>query len=78
MELGYIYDNGYKLLGLKQDLISYLRDSLITSDMEEEIYDIIKELQELEDDAVVVINYDNGMGYTIDYWEEKHIVKESE
>lgn len=76
--MGYIYDNGYKLLGLKQDLISYLRDSLITSDMEEEIYDIIKELQELEDDAVVVINYDNGMGYTIDYWEEKHIVKESE
>lgn len=76
--MGYIYDNGYKLLGLKQDLISYLRDSLITSDMEEEIYDIIKELQELEDDTVVVINYDNGMGYTIDYWEEKHIVKESE
>ena len=75
--MGYIYDNGYKLLGLKQDLISYLRDSLITSDMEEEIYDIIKELQELEDDTVVVINYDNGMGYTIDYWEEKHIVKES-
>lgn len=76
--MGYIYDNGYKLLGLKQDLISYLRDSLITSDMEEEIYDIIKELQELEDDTVVVINYDNGMGYTIDYWEEKHIVKENE
>ena len=76
--MGYIYDNGYKLLGLKQDLISYLRDSLITSDMEEEIYDIIKELQELEDDTVVVINYDNGMGYTINYWEEKHIVKESE
>lgn len=76
--MGYIYDNGYKLLGLKQDLISYLRDSLITSDMEEEIYDIIKELQELEDDTVIVINYDNGMGYTIDYWEEKHIVKESE
>ena len=76
--MGYIYDNGYKLLGLKQDLISYLRDSLITSDMEEEIYDIIKELQELEDDTVVVINYDNGMGYTIDYWEEKHIVKECE
>ena len=75
--MGYIYDNGYKLLGLKQDLISYLRDSLITSDIEEEIYDIIKELQELEDDTVVVINYDNGMGYTIDYWEEKHIVKES-
>lgn len=77
MELGCIYDNGYKLLGLKQDLISYLRDSLITSDMEEEIYDIIKELQELEDDTIVVINYDNGMGYTIDYWEEKHIVKEA-
>lgn len=76
--MDYIYDNGYKLLGLKQDLISYLRDSLITSDMEEEIYDIIKELQELEDDTVVVINYDNGMGYTIDYWEEKHIIMESE
>ena len=47
---------------------------MFCTDME----DILKELKKLRDidyEMVVCINYDNGMGYTIDYWSSKDIVK---
>ena len=75
-----IYDNGALMLGNVQDLIME-----IESEMKEDIdmlgvdmEDILKELKELRDidyDMVVCINYDNGMGYSIDYWSSKDIVK---
>ena len=40
--------------------------------------DILKELKELRDidyEMIVCVNYDNGMGYSIDYWSSKDIVK---
>ena len=38
--------------------------------------EILQDLKELEDNTIVAINYDNGMGYTIDYWDEKDILEE--
>ena len=75
-----IYDNGALMLGNVQDLIMEIEKELkngvdmFCADME----DILKELKELRDidyEMVVCINYDNGMGYTIDYWSSKDIVK---
>ena len=79
-----IYDNGALMLGNVQDLIMEIEKELkngvdiFCADME----DILKELKELRDidyEMVVCINYDNGMGYSIDYWSSKDIInKESE
>lgn len=79
-----IYDNGALMLGNVQDLIMEIEREIkedidmLGADME----NILKELKELRDidyEMVVCINYDNGMGYSIDYWSSKDIInKESE
>ena len=65
-----IYDNGEIVLGSKKDLVKYFNECLKTSDMEEEIYEILKDLEEEKDNTILAINYDMGMGYSIDYWQE--------
>lgn len=76
-----IYDNGKLMLGNVQDLIMEtereIKEDINMLD-DDIVKDILKELKELRDidyDMVVCINYDNGMGYTIDYWSSKDIVK---
>lgn len=79
-----IYDNGALMLGNVQDLIMKIEREIkedidmLGADME----DILKELRELRDidyEMVVCIDYDNGMGYSIDYWSSNDIInKESE
>lgn len=79
-----IYDNGALMLGNVQMVINEIEKELkngvdmFCTDME----DILKELKELRDidyEMVVCINYDNGMGYSIDYWSSNDIInKESE
>lgn len=74
-----IYDNGALMLGNVQDLIMEIESEIkenidmFCADME----DILKELKELRDmdyNMIVCINYDNGMGYTMDYWRENDII----
>lgn len=72
-----IYDNGYTLLGMQKDLIKHLNNTEITSDNEEIVYDMIKELKEFNKDDIISINYEYGMGYHIEYWEKEDIVKEA-
>lgn len=66
-----IYDNGRVCLGevgkIKQDLIDNAEETW-------EIEDILEELKEFEDNTIVAINYDNGMGYSIEYWTTKDII----
>lgn len=78
-----IYDNGALMLGNVQMVINKIEEELkndidmLGADME----DILKELKELRDidyEMVVCINYDNGMGYTLDYWSSTDIVKGGE
>ena len=60
-----IYDNGEICLGE----VGKIRQQLIDNAEETwEIEDIIEELKEFEDNTIVAINYDNGMGYSIEYW----------
>lgn len=73
-----IYDNGEMCIGSKENIIKYFKMNLSTSDMEEEIYDILKDLEDLKDNTIVVVDYDRGMGYGIDWWEESDAVKEFE
>ena len=67
-----IYDNGRVCLGK----VGKIRQKLIENANEEwEIEDILEELKELENNTIVAINYDNGMGYSIEYWTKKDMEK---
>ena len=70
-----IYDNGRLCLGE----VGKIRQQL-TDNAEEtwEIEDILEELKEFEDNTIVAINYDNGMGYSIEYWTTKDIITQKE
>lgn len=78
-----IYDNGALMLGNVQDLIMEIERQkrenidMLDADMEEMLKDL-KELRDIDYEMVVCINYDNGMGYTIDYWCSNDIVKGGE
>lgn len=70
-----IYDNGRLCLGE----VGKIRQQLIDSAEETwEIEDILEELKEFEDNTIVAINYDNGMGYSIEYWTTKDIITQGE
>ena len=60
-----VYDNGYKVLGKVKDIKKYLQHCIKTSDMEEEIYDFLKELEEYKEEDIILVDYDNGMGVYI-------------
>ena len=66
-----IYDTGRLCLGA----VGKIRQQLIDNAEETwEIEDILEELKEFEDNTIVAINYDNGMGYSIEYWTKKDIL----
>lgn len=70
-----IYDNGRLCLGE----VGKIRQQLIDNAEETwEIEDILEELKEFEDNTIVAINYDNGMGYSIEYWTTKDIITQNE
>ena len=70
-----IYDNGRLCLGE----VGKIRQQLIDNAEETwEIEDILEELKEFEDNTIVAINYDNGMGYSIDYWTNEDIITQKE
>ena len=68
-----VYDNGTMVLGMVENVREYLIEN-----MEEEelgIKDILNDLNNELNDTIVAINYDCGMGYSIDYWTKEDIVK---
>ena len=73
-----IYDNGAIMLGnvkmVREEIEKEIKENvdMFCVDMEE----ILKDLEELPNETIVAINYDNGMGYSIDYWHEDDIIKE--
>lgn len=69
-----IYDNGACLLGEIKNVLEYIIEN--DKDLNEN-EDLIKDLKDLQENGVsiVMINYDNGMGYSIDYWFVNDIVK---
>lgn len=70
-----IYDNGRLCLGE----VGKIRQQLIDNAEETwEIEDILEELKEFEDNTIVAINYDNSMGYSIEYWTTKDIITQKE
>lgn len=66
-----IYDNGTILLGKINNIKNYVRKNFENF---EEFEELIQDLEEFDEETIVTINYDNGMGYIINYWEKKDIL----
>lgn len=74
-----IYDNGALMIGNIKDVIKEVK-----TEMKEDVdmcfvdqEDLLKDLKELENVAeIVMVNYENPMGYSIDYWAENDKIKE--
>lgn len=77
-----IYDNGTILLGTKKNIEKYAKKQVkhfkkVEDDYVVETFEtILKELEEFSNETIVAINYDCGMGYSIDYWNEDSVIKE--
>ena len=70
-----IYDNGEKIIGQ----IYYVKEYLCENAEETwEIEELIHDLEDFDASDIVCINYDNGMGYTIERWTKKDLVKKGE
>lgn len=71
-----IYDNGTCLLGKVKQIKEMIGKQTSEDEMLIEIYEELNNY--FKDNDIVCINYDNGIGYSIDYWNEDSIVKEYE
>ena len=72
-----IYDNGYQMLGSVKSIRDEIENGLDKGAIDdEEIFEIYEELKELEDDTIVMINYDCPMGCIITKWTTKDLVEE--
>ena len=71
-----IYDNGTHMLGEVKRIKEYndrlYKDKAIE---EEQWLELVKELVWYKDTDIVSIDYDNGMGMTVEYWEQKDILE---
>lgn len=63
-----VYDNGTAILGKVHDVKKYL---IKYAEETWEVEDLIRDLEDFDESTIVAVNYDCGMGYSIDYWEEK-------
>lgn len=68
-----IYDNGANVLGTVYNVKEYIARNC--EDFEE-IKELIEDLEDLDADTIVNVNYDNPMGYSIDYWNKEDLIKE--
>ena len=73
-----LYDNGEILLGRKKDVVNQIYNNMLEEENDEEYTEILEDIKDFEDNTILAINYDNGMGYSIDWWEEKDEVKQNE
>lgn len=70
-----VYDNGAMIIGSVYNIKEYVCRN---ADDIEEIKDLIKDLEDIDEDSIVMVNYDNGMGYSIEWWNKSHLVNMEE
>ena len=66
-----VYDNGSMVLGTIYNVKEYLCRNC--EDLED-IKELVEDLENYDEDTIVAINYDCGMGYTISCWRENDSV----
>ena len=74
-----LYDNGEVMLGEVKKIKKKKKKQFDNDLIDEEFkVNILNDLKYYKDDEIVAIDYDCGMGYSIDCWSPEDIVKESE
>ena len=75
-----LYDNGTILIGTIKDVKKYMEKQLQQNDdaYVDDIKDILEDIKDLDDNSIISINYDWGMGYIMNYWNDDDIVKRGE
>lgn len=76
-----VYDNGVQMLGKLSIVIEEI-EKQIDANLDTPLVETTKLLQDLKylrdtskhHDIIVCVNYDNPMGYTIDYWTYDDII----
>jgi len=77
-----LYDNGACLLGTKKAIKKHCKNLIkkYNNDDEDCVVETAKEtldeIEEFNDTDILCINYDCGMGLSIEYWETTDIIKE--
>jgi len=67
----YIYDNGYYLVGIKKNILKYEKYALDNGAIDEEYYtELLSDLDGFNDMDIVVIDYDNTMGYRYEVFQD--------
>ena len=72
-----VYDNCEKLLGTVKNIRLYTEKVLlgtINEEIQEFNKQLLEDIKEFDDNDIISINYDNGMGYSIDKWDEKDVI----
>ena len=70
-----IYDNGALMIGNIEEIIKYIENDETLETWEFE--DLLNDLKELDNKAeIVMVNYENPMGYSIDFWSTEDVIKE--
>ena len=72
--MNHVYDNGCIMLGTKRDIVDYVSRLMPKLDYHDDMEAILNDIKDEDDDTILAINYDNGMGYSIDYWDKNDIV----
>ena len=68
-----IYDNGYKIVGKAGVVLFYVEKNWVGScEYTFEVNYVVDTLKKLNYSDIVVVDYDNPMGYTVEYWTDNH------
>ena len=65
-----LYDNGTILLGTKKDIVNQIYNNMLVEEEDTFYMEILEDLKDFKDNTIIALNYDCGMGYSYDYWEE--------
>lgn len=75
-----IYDNSALMLGNVQNIIMEIEKE-IKEDIDmlfidkDELLKDLKDLRNIDYEMIVCINYENPMGYSLDYWTSKDVIE---
>lgn len=71
-----IYDNGDTLLGRVSLIREYTREHTEKFDEDREfLIELLEDIKDLDEDTIVAVNYENQMGYTIEFWKPSDRLK---
>lgn len=71
-----VYDNGYALLGQTKNLIEMIENNINKGSIDDEtITELLKEIKLYDENSLLYVNYENGMGFIVEEFKEDAIIR---